>query len=99
MKLSPQKKKIYELYRDGDWHCSTEITFIRDYRKRISEMNRTNLEEKGQEMFDSQPCDGRCKQNHQSSVHMYRLKEKPKTYSYIPVLLPDGRRMMREVVE
>ena len=77
-KLSPQKKKIYELFKDGEFHCSTAITFIRDYRKRISEMNRDHYEEKGVEMFDSMPCDKRCGQNHESNVHMYRLKEKPK---------------------
>ena len=24
---------------DGEWHCSTELDFMRDARKRISELN------------------------------------------------------------
>lgn len=97
MKYSPQKKKIYELFKDGEYHCSTEITFIRDYRKRISEMNRAHQEEKGTEMFESIPCDGRCKQNHQSNVHMYRLKEKPRERKIVQMFDATGRPFVREV--
>ena len=94
-KLSRQKQAIYNLFQDGEWKCSTAIHFIRDYRKRISEMNRANLEEKGVEMFDSMPCDKRCGQNHASNIHMYRLKEKPKQQIVTPITLPDGTRGVR----
>jgi len=71
MKLSPQKQRIFELYESGEWVCSTAIFFIRDFRKRISEMNREGF------VFQSMKCDGRCGSAHNSNVHMYRLVEKP----------------------
>ena len=91
MRFSPQKREIYGLFKDGDWHCSSEIHFIRDYRKRISELNRANIEEKGAEMFESVKCDGRCKQNHRSNIHMYRLKERPREQKIIQKFSEDGR--------
>ena len=94
MKLSPQKKKLIDLYQDGEWHCSTAITplFIRDYRKRLSELNREGY------TFESMKCDGRCSVNHASNVHMYRLSEKPKQHEFVQVVLEDGTRAVRELV-
>ena len=83
-----------ELFRDGNWHCSTEIEFMRDFRKRCSELNRAHHEEKGVEMFDSMPCDKRCGQNHESNIHMYRLKEKPKQQKKEDVII-NGIRFAR----
>lgn len=82
--LSPQKQKLLELFKDAEWHCSNEITplFIRDYRKRLSEMSREGFE------FKSMRCDGRCRVNHSSNVHMYCLvgePQKPVDYVKHPV--------------
>lgn len=82
MKLSPQKRRIYEIHKDGEWHCSTEIEYIRDHRKRVSEMNRDNRDRKGDDLFESERCDGSpksCKGKHISPVYMRRLKVKPRT--------------------
>jgi hypothetical protein len=81
MKLSPQKKKLIELYKDGQWRCSVEIAplFIRDYRKRLSELNKEGY------VFKSIACDGRCGVRHSANVHMYRLEGQPaKRVTYVP---------------
>jgi hypothetical protein len=70
--LSPQKQKIFDLYSGKGWVCSTAIHFIRDYRKRISEMIREGYS------FRSVRCDGRCGTKHGSNIHMYLL-EAPQT--------------------
>ena len=67
MNLSPQKQYLVELYQDGEWKCSTAIEFVRDFRKRFSEMRREGFS------IDSKPCDGRCGVKHASTIHMYRL--------------------------
>jgi len=67
VKLSPQKKYLVELYQDGEWKCSTAIQFVRDFRKRISELNTEGY------IFESKKCDGRCGIAHNSNVHMYRI--------------------------
>ena len=74
MKLSPQKLKLYELFKDRGWHCSVEITplYIRDYRKRLSEMLREGF------VFESATCTGVCEIKHNSNIHMYRLADEPK---------------------
>lgn len=81
MKLSPQKKYLLDLYGDGDWHCSTDIHFVRDFRKRISEMNAAGY------VFKSIACDGRCRTKHSANIHMYRLEsgppEPPKPVTYV----------------
>lgn len=77
-KLSPQQEKILAIHRDGNWHCSTEYEFIRDHRKRISELNEGYLKSRGFTL-NGKPCDGRCGKNHSSGLYMrkaVRLSEK-----------------------
>lgn len=71
MKLSPQKQYIYNLLKSGSWVCSNQIdpTVVRDYRKRISEMNHEGF------TISSQVCD--CGIGHKAKVHKYRLDESP----------------------
>lgn len=71
MKLSPQKKYLLDLYKDGEWKCSTAIQYVRDFRKRISECNREGF------TFLSMKCDRRCGIAHASNVHMYKLEDVP----------------------
>ena len=72
MNLTPQHKQILKIHEDGNWHCSTVIEFIRDQRKRISEMN--NEDFNGQRyQFESKKCDGRCGKIHSSNLVMRRL--------------------------
>lgn len=73
MKLTPQQNKILEIHRDLDWHCSTAYEFIRDHRKRISELNTGYLKEKGY-VLRSVKCDGRCGKKHNSMVAMRRAE-------------------------
>lgn len=88
--LSPQKRRIIELYKDGQWHCSVEITFIRDYRKRLSEMNHAGF------VFESRICDGRCGVKHNANVHMYRLTERPVQKKWVYELV-DGVRVPKQI--
>lgn len=92
MTLSPQKQKLVELYKDGEWKCSVEITplYIRDYRKRISEMIQEGF------IFESQRCDGRCGVNHAANVHMYRLTERPVEKKWVYELV-NGVRVPKQI--
>jgi hypothetical protein len=71
MKLSPQHRKILYIHQDGQWVCSTAIEFIRDQRKRISELNA------GGYVFEAQPCDRRCRKAHHTRLLMRRLVQRP----------------------
>ena len=88
MNLSPQKQKLYDMYKHGDWVCSTAILFIRDFRKRISEMRDMGYN------FQSMRCDGRCGTKHASNVHMYKLDGEPMRTVYKYELV-DGMRVPR----
>lgn len=90
MNLTPQHKKILEIHSNREWHCSTEIEYIRDQRKRISELNA------GGYTFDSRPCDRRCGRIHSSRLYMRRLTDAPIKYEtrYVEVEI-DGERFMR----
>lgn len=68
-KPTPQQEKILAIHRDGEWHCSTEYEYIRDHRKRISELNEGYLKAKGWQLI-GQKCDGRCGKNHSSALYM-----------------------------
>ncbi len=71
--LTPQQQKLIDLHQTGEWVCSTEIEYMRDHRKRYSE-----LTSKGY-VFEAEPCDGKnfCGVLHSSKVFMRRLKNKP----------------------
>jgi len=60
--------RILDWLSDGTWKCSTEIDFMRDARKRISE-----LVQKGYQI-EGISCDGRCNTIHKSkNLKMRRL--------------------------
>jgi hypothetical protein len=63
--------KILKLLADKKWHCSLDIQklFIRDDRKRISELNQSGYKILGE------PCD---LHNHDSRIFMRKLIRKPK---------------------
>lgn len=61
-------EQLLELHKSGGWVCSTDIEFMRDHRKRYSE-----LAHKGY-VFDSKPCD---MHNHSSRLFMRRLTRTP----------------------
>lgn len=71
MKLTPQHERILAIHADGDWHCSTEIEFIRDQRKRISELNH------GGYTFESMKCNICAPHKHNSNLKMRRLVTNP----------------------
>lgn len=75
MKLSPQKELIISILRDMQWHCSSEFGYIKDDRKRISELNATYMEDKGYEII-GEPCDGRCGIKHSSGLFMRKAQRK-----------------------
>lgn len=78
LKLSPQQQVIVEKLRSKDWVCSSEFGYIKDDRRRITDLNRGYMLEKGYEII-GKPCDGRCGKNHSSGLFMrkaVRLSEK-----------------------
>jgi hypothetical protein len=78
-------QRIKKLLRDGSWVCSSEFTFMRDFRKRLSELRAQGIE------IESMPCDRHCGTNHESNIYMYRLKEKPKEQR-VEFVIRDGIR-------
>ncbi len=70
IKLSPQQSKLIELHKTGDWVCSTEIEYMRDHRKRYSELVAKGF------TFEAEPCNTVCGKNHSSKVFMRRLISK-----------------------
>lgn len=76
--LSPQQQVIVEKLRSKDWVCSSEFGYIKDDRRRITDLNRGYMLEKGFEII-GKPCDGRCGKAHSSGLYMrkaVRLSEK-----------------------
>jgi hypothetical protein len=71
--MTPQQEEIVAIHRDRKWHCSTEYEYIRDHRKRISELNNGYLKEKGFRLV-GKPCDGRCGKTHSSTLYMRRAE-------------------------
>lgn len=72
--MKPEKShhsKIINLLEDKKWHCGTEITklFIKDDRKRISELNHSGY------LIVGEPCDLHV---HSSRIFMRKLFRKPK---------------------
>lgn len=64
MNFTPQQKLLLDMLADMKWHCPTNELFIKDDRKRFSE-----LRQKGY-VFESIPCE---LHNHNSRVVMRRL--------------------------
>ena len=68
-------QKILSWLSDGEWHCSIELDFCRDARKRISELNAPYP--KDEPLIAGIPCDGRCNTIHKSkNLKMRRLLQK-----------------------
>lgn len=72
MKKQTHHSKILKLLSDQKWHCGLDIQklFIRDDRKRISELNQSGY------LIEGEPCDLHI---HNSRIFMRRLVRKPKT--------------------
>ena len=73
---------LLELHRFGQWICSTNVEYMRDHRKRYSELSKEGY------VFEALPCDGRCGKNHASRVFMRRLVVNPAKY---PKLVATGK--------
>jgi hypothetical protein len=73
--MTPQQQKIIELHKDRMWHCSTEIEYIRDARKRISELNIAEREKTGHDLFEKAICT--LHSNHSSQLLMRRITKVP----------------------
>ena len=72
IKLTPQQFTLIELHEDGKWVCSTAVEYMRDARKRYSELSRMGF------VFKKE----KCKQyghSHNSGLLMRRLVEWPKS--------------------
>ena len=65
--MTPQQQIILNWLGDEEWHCPTEITYMYDLRKRISELRRKGYN------IQSVICDKRCGINHSSGIVMRRL--------------------------
>ena len=61
-------KRILHVLSDRKWHCSTEIEYCRDARKRISELNQSGY------LIIGEPCDLHV---HKSRLYMRKLVRKP----------------------
>jgi hypothetical protein len=69
--LTPQQQKIIDFLADGRWHCMADTFFMKDDRKRISELNKLGYEIIGMK------CDRSCGKKHSSRVYMRKLKGSP----------------------
>ena len=74
MKPNRQQEEILKLHRGGEWICSTAYEYIRDHRKRISELNEGYLKERGYQLVGKR-CDGRCGKKHSSTLFMRRAEK------------------------
>lgn len=71
-RFSPQQQKIIDYLQDGNWHCMANVDFfMKDDRKRISELNARGYE------IEGTTCDGRCKINHSARIFMRRITKRP----------------------
>ena len=70
--LTPQQQRIVDFLADGAWHCMANEFFMKDDRKRISEINRIE----GYKIIGLK-CDKRCKKNHSSRIHMRKMTKRP----------------------
>lgn len=61
-------EQILDYLKDGEWHCMATATFfIKDDRKRISELNKQGF------VIEGVPCDGNCGVKHSSNIFMRKL--------------------------
>lgn len=74
--LTPQHKQLLELHDKKEWVCSTTIEYMRDHRKRYSE-----LSQKGY-TFEAKPCDMNCGTSHSSRLFMRKLLSNPLLNKY-----------------
>lgn len=74
MKKNTHHEQLLAIHRDMQWHCSTEYEYMRDHRKRLSELNLGYLLEKGYQLV-AKKCDGRCGKKHNSMVAMRRAEK------------------------
>jgi len=89
MRLSPNQRKIVDYLADGEWRCfATPDFFMKDDRKRISELN-----DAMGFVIEGMKCDGRCGIKHKSNVLMRRLVERAKRemWMYEEKVLTDGQ--------
>lgn len=78
--LSPQQQVIVEKLRSKDWVCSSEFGYIKDDRRRITDLNRGYMLEKGYEII-GKVCDNRCGKSHSSGLFMRKaVKLQNKSY-------------------
>lgn len=73
MKLSPQQQIIVDKLRCMNWVCSSEFGYIKDDRRRITDLNRGYMKDKGYQIVGKR-CDGRCGKNHSSTLFMRRAE-------------------------
>lgn len=71
MKLTPQHKRILEMLEDGNYHCPTLELFMKDDRKRISELNKG-----GYTIIGDKICTN-SEHHHTSPVKLRRLISSP----------------------
>lgn len=83
MNLTPQQQRVVDFLADGHWHCMANDFFMKDDRKRISELNHKGFKIIGD------PCDRACGKNHSSRVYMRKLVEWPD--AQVPVETPVRR--------
>ena len=89
-------KRILEWLKDGEWHCGSELSFMKDDRKRISEL----ILEQGYNI-KGDSCDGRCGIVHKSrNFKMRRLvgQDAPTSPKTAPprVLNPEDEEIITE---
>lgn len=81
---STHHKQLLELHKNGEWICSTTIEYMRDHRKRYSELMAKGF------LFNSMPCDGRCGNKHNARIFMRKLNGTP-TKLVSKVIEKDGK--------
>lgn len=90
MKFTPQQKLIVDYLQEGTWKCMASAQFyMKDDRKRISELNAKGYE------IEGVPCDKRCGINHSSKVFMRRIAKRPPVTKYREITHSDGTRSMQ----
>src|SRR3990167_6745523 len=67
--MTPQQNQILNMHADSQWHCPTKELYMKDDRKRYSELRRKGYK------FESRACE--LGHNHNSRVFMRKLIEEP----------------------